>query len=59
MNILLIIILIVLIFLAGFVVGFFVMRNNPKYFNIDKMLKRMSGVKKAEFIAYVKNKFGL
>lgn len=30
---------------AGFVGGFFVMRKNPKYFNIDDMIKqKMSGV---------------
>jgi uncharacterized membrane protein len=31
---------------VGFVSCFFVMRNNPKYFNIDDMLK----VKKAEVL---------
>lgn len=28
-----------LLFLASWIVCFFVMRNNPKYFGIDKMLK--------------------
>ena len=32
-------IIIALIFGAGWVTSFFVMRNNPKYFNIDKMAK--------------------
>jgi len=32
-------IIIALIFGAGWVVSFFVMRNNPRYFNIDKMAK--------------------
>ena len=27
----------VVFFIVGWVVSFFVMRNNPKYFNIDKM----------------------
>ena len=32
--------IIALVFFAGgFTTGFFVMRNNPKYFNIDKMTK--------------------
>ncbi len=26
-------------FVAGWIVSFFVMRNNPKYFNVDKMAK--------------------
>lgn len=29
----------VAVFFAGWIVSFFVMRNNPKYFGIDKMLK--------------------
>jgi sugar phosphate permease len=29
----------IVFFVIGFVVSFFVMRNNPKYFGIDKMLK--------------------
>jgi uncharacterized membrane-anchored protein YhcB (DUF1043 family) len=32
-------ILLVVGFIAGWVVSFFVMRNNPKYFNLDKMAK--------------------
>lgn len=32
---------------VGFVGGFFVMRKNPKYFNIDDMLK----AKKVEILA--------
>ncbi len=29
----------VVIFIVGYVVAFFIMKNNPKYFNIDKMAK--------------------
>jgi len=29
----------IVFFIVGWVVSFFVMRNNPKYFNIDKMAK--------------------
>jgi len=29
----------IVFFVVGWVVSFFVMRNNPKYFNIDKMAK--------------------
>ena len=31
--------LLFVLFIAGWAVCFFVMRNNPKYFGIDKMLK--------------------
>jgi len=34
--------------ISGFVAGYFVMRNNPKYFNIDDMLKNLKKEKLAE-----------
>lgn len=37
-------------FIGGYVTSFFVMRNNPKYFNIDKMAK----AKRDELIAKIK-----
>lgn len=57
-NFLLILLAIVVIYLAGFGTGFFVMRNNPKYFDIDKMLKKIRDDKKPEFIAYLKKRVG-
>ena len=29
----------IVFFIVGWVVSYFVMKNNPKYFNIDKMAK--------------------
>ena len=33
------VIVVIVCFIIGWVVSFFVMRKNPKYFGIDKMLK--------------------
>lgn len=47
----------VVFFLLGYVVSFFVMRNNPKYFNINKMAKDKLIELKNEIEGKIKGKF--
>ncbi len=49
-------ILLAIFLLIGAAIMFFVMRNNPRLFNIDKILKKLRDDKKAAFIAYIKDK---
>jgi len=56
MSLVMTLLLCVIWLLVGFVLCFFVMKNNPRYFDIDKMLKKMGGEKKAKFIEYLKEK---
>ncbi len=42
-------------FVIGYIACFFMMRNNPKYFHLDKMLKNLRDEKKAEFLQALKD----
>ncbi len=49
-------ILLVVGLIAGYVICFFMIRNNPKYLNVDKMIKEEIEKRRAEIIKSVQDK---